>query len=953
MQESAIDELRREAEQFIPAERLISDPLRRLAYGTDASLYRLVPCLVVMVNTEAEVIRLLALCRRLRVPLTFRAAGTSLSGQAITDSVLVVLGDTWRDYAIAPDAGTIRLQPGIVGSSANRFLAPFGRKIGPDPASIDAAKIGGIAANNASGMCCGTRENSYHTLAGMRVVLADGAVLDTNDGGSVAQFRLSHAALLGQLAGLAQEVRGNSGLAARIRHKYRMKNTTGYGINALIDFDDPVDILIHLMIGSEGTLGFISEVTYRTVPDFADKATALMIFPTLEAACTAVIRLRRSPVAAVELMDRAALRSVEHKPGMPENIRELGAEGAALLVETRAEDALALTRQMDECLAAVEGIVMFSPPRFSTDPAECARFWAIRKGTFPSVGAVRDPGTTVLIEDVAFPVPRLAEATLELQALLHRHGYHQAIIFGHALEGNLHFVFTPDFGKPDEVERYRHFMAAVCDMVVNKYDGALKAEHGTGRNMAPFVRLEWGDEAVAVMQRIKMLFDPDGVLNPGVILSDDPEIHLKNLKPMPAADPLIDKCIECGFCEVKCPSHGLTLSPRQRIVGWREVARLEREAGSAEAAAEMRRAYRYPGLETCAACGLCTTACPVEIETGSLIKLLRGQEVGGLGRAVGNLAASQFGAATAASRTLLWMADQAHGLLGTTAMSAIGKGLRQITGDAVPLWTPAMPKATRMPVLSRSTLSSGDRIVYFPACTARTFGPARGDDGAVALPTATERLLRKAGFEPLFPDGLAQLCCGQPFESKGQADAADRKSAQLEAALYEASEGGRLPILFDTSPCSWRMKTFVGSRLNILDLVEGLHDLILPRLNLRPLPGPVALHVVCSVRKMGLEKKLEAIVRACCERVILPEDVQCCGWAGDKGWTTPELSRHALRHLGAAVAECESGVSTSRTCEIGLSFYGGIPYRSVVELVDACSEARSSGVTERHKQALL
>jgi D-lactate dehydrogenase len=173
----------------LPGARVITDALRRLAYGTDASFYRLVPQVVVVVDSEPEVLAALAVCRKHGAPMTFRAAGTSLSGQAISDSVLLVLGDGWRGATIGPDAATIRLQPGVIGGHANRLLAPHGRKIGPDPASIDAAKIGGIAANNASGMCCGTRENSYHTLAGMRVVLADGTVLDTEDAASVAAFR--------------------------------------------------------------------------------------------------------------------------------------------------------------------------------------------------------------------------------------------------------------------------------------------------------------------------------------------------------------------------------------------------------------------------------------------------------------------------------------------------------------------------------------------------------------------------------------------------------------------------------------------------------------------------------------------------------------------------------------------------------------------------------------------
>ena len=936
--------LQHELSGFIAPERLITDPLRLLAYGTDASFYRLVPQLVAVVESEQEVVGLLAACRRLRIPVTFRAAGTSLSGQAITDSVLVVLGHSWRGYAIAEGGATIRLQPGIIGATANRYLAPFGRKIGPDPASINAAKIGGIAANNASGMCCGTAQNSYQTLAAMRVVLADGAVLDTNDPASVVAFRRSHADLLEGLGSLARETKANQPLAARIRHKFRMKNTTGYGINALVDFDDPVDVLIHLMIGSEGTLGFISEITYRTVPEHPNKASALILFNDLKTACTAVSALKSTPVAAVELMDRASLRSVENESGLPAAIKSLGEAGAALLVEVSAPTAANLGGQIETVVAALAGLETAEPATFSTDPEECARFWHVRKGIFPAIGAIREIGTTVIIEDVAFPVPRLAEATLDLAALMQEHGYREGVIYGHALEGNLHFVFTQDFGTPEEVQRYQRFMEAMCRLVVEKYDGSLKAEHGTGRNMAPYVELEWGRDGYALMRRIKALLDPENLLNPGVIFNDDQQVHLKNLKPMPAADPIVDTCIECGFCEPRCPSHGLTLSPRQRIVGWREIARLERMGGEDKKVAELRSLYDYYGIDTCAGDGLCALACPVGIETGVLMKALRGRALSGTARRTADWAASHFGAVEQSVRVGLWTADRFHALLGPRLMQGMTQGLHRASGKAVPQWLPTMPKAVSFKPGSSAAgfLIGQEKVVYFPSCAARAMGPARGDPVQEALPTVTERLLTKAGFGVIYPRGLDGYCCGQPFESKGIAETADRKSAELEQALLEASQGGELPIVFDTSPCAYRMKRFLGERLRVSDINEFLHDAILPRLEIRKSSEAIAVHPVCSVRKMGLEGKLVKVAEACADRVTVPAEVGCCGWAGDKGFTTPELNQHALRDLKPALPEgCSRGYSTSRTCEIGLSQQGGIPYQSIVYLVDACSQSRA------------
>jgi D-lactate dehydrogenase len=879
----------------------------------------------------------LAACRDLGLPLTFRAAGTSLSGQAITDSVLVLLGDGWRGCDIRPGAETVRVQPGLIGAAANRRLAPHGRKIGPDPASIDAAMIGGIAANNASGMCCGTAQNSYHTLAGMRLVLADGAVLDTEDAASVAAFRASHAALLDGLADLARRVREQPALEARIRHKYRMKNTTGYGLNALVDFADPLDILTHLMIGSEGTLGFISAVVYRTVPEHADKASALVLFHDLGTACRAVTALKAAPVDAVELMDRPALRSVEGKPGLPDGIAALGPEGAALLIETRGADAAALARNIAAIDATLAAVPTAAPCAFTADPAECDKLWKVRKGMFPSVGAVRRAGTTVIIEDVAFPIERLAQATLDLQALMRRHGYDEGIIFGHALEGNLHFVFTQDFGTTAEVERYRRFMDDVAGLVVGKYDGALKAEHGTGRNMAPFVALEWGDDGRALMADIKRLFDPQGLLNPGVIVNDDPEAHLRHLKPMPAADALVDKCIECGFCEPKCPSKGLTLSPRQRIVGWREIARAESAGESAQA---LRSLYDYQGIDTCAACGLCATACPVGIETGVLIKSLRARRAGSLAKGVAKSLGANFGAVAAGMRLGLGGADLLHGLVGTRLMQGGLDGLRRVSGGRLPKWSPALARPVRFRARETIEDPAAEAIVYFPSCAARNMGAQRGDDPNVPLPTVAERLFRKAGYAVRYPQRLDALCCGQPFESKGLMAVADAKSAELEAALREASDGGQLPIVFDTSPCAYRMKRFVGGRLAIHDAIEFVHDAVLPRIDVERREQSIAVHAVCSVRKMGAVDKLVALARRCATEVTAPDEVQCCGFAGEKGFNVPELNEHALRHLRESLPEgCAGGYSSSRTCEIGLAERAGLPYKSIFYLVEACARA--------------
>ena len=924
-------------ERLIPRDRRFDDPLSTLAFGTDASFYRLIPQLVLRVESELEVVALLKLANAERVPVTFRAAGTSLSGQAISDSVLIVLGDHWNRRDIRGNGHQIRVQPGVIGAQANAALAPFKRKIGPDPASINAAKIGGIVANNSSGMCCGTAQNTYHTLAGLRLVLADGTVLDSESSSSIAAFRASHGGLLEQLAELGRQTRANLPLAGKIRHKYRLKNTTGFSINALIDFEDPLDILNHLMVGSEGTLGFISAVTYDTVPDHPHKASALIVFPDVGTCCKAVPLLKQQPVAAVELLDRRSLRSVENMAGMPQWVRGLSAGACALLIESRAATGALLHEQLAQVMAAIAHCPVEKQVDFSDDPLVYNQLWRIRKDTFPAVGAVRQTGTTVIIEDVTFPVEQLAEGVNRLLQLFDRHGYDEAIIFGHALEGNLHFVFTQGFDDPLQVARYEAFMGDVTQLVAVEYGGALKAEHGTGRNMAPFVELEWGTEAYQLMWQIKRLLDPRGILNPDVVLSEDPRIHLKNFKPMPAADDIVDTCIECGFCEPVCPSNGLTLTPRQRIVIWRDIQARKRAGIDI---AELERAYQRHGLDTCAATGLCAQRCPVGINTGDLVRKLRGTQAHSSRAA--NWLAEHFASAMQGARFTLYAANTAHRMLGTPLFARTTATLTKLSQGRLPQWTPAMPQPVqRLRLPEPATSDERPRVVYLAACVSRVMGPAASDQEQQTLFDKTCALLEKAGYQVVFPDNLNALCCGQPFASKGYAEQAEYKRQETLIALLKASRGGLDPIYCDTSPCTLRlMQDLADERLEIHDPVRFIRTYLLDRLEFEPQDAPIAVHVTCSTQHLGEAQALIDIARRCSRQVVIPEGIHCCGFAGDKGFTTPELNSHALRSLKEAVQYCDEGISTSRTCEIGLSRHSGIDYHGLVYLVDRVSRRK-------------
>ncbi|MNZ57863.1 putative FAD-linked oxidoreductase [compost metagenome] len=786
-------------------------------------------------------------------------------------------------------------------------------------------------------MCCGTAQNTYHTLAGMRLVLADGTRLDSEDPASVAAFEQSHASLLDELTRLARETRANTELAAKIRHKYRLKNTTGLSLNALIDYDQPLDILSHLLVGSEGTLGFISAVTYDTVVDHPNKASALIVFPDVETCCNAVTVLKSQPVSAVELLDRRSLRSVQDKPGMPAFVQQLSDGACALLIESRAATQALLHEQLAQIMASLAGFPVEKQVDFTEDAKENAKLWAIRKDTFPAVGAVRKTGTTVIIEDVTFPVEQLAIGVNRLIALFDKHRYDEAILFGHALEGNLHFVFTQGFNSAEEVARYQAFMDDVAQLVAVEFGGSLKAEHGTGRNMAPFVELEWGSDAYRLMWQLKRLLDPNGILNPDVVLSEDPQIHLKNLKPLPAADEIVDKCIECGFCEPVCPSKGLTLSPRQRIVMWRDI-QAKKRAGSDTR--ELERDYQYQGIDTCAATGLCAQRCPVGINTGELVKKLRAQAADHVKTA--DWLADNFHTALSGARFTLQAANGARRLLGAPRLSRLSASLSTLSHGRVPQWTPAMPQPLKAVQFTPASNDARPRVVYLAACVSRVMGPAAADREQTSLLDKTRALLEKAGYQVIFPDNQDNLCCGQPFASKGYAEQAEHKRQELINALLHASRGGLDPIYCDTSPCTLRLvQDLAETRLDLYDPVRFIRTHLVDKLEFTPQDEPIAVHVTCSTQHLGESQALIDLARRCSKQVVVPEGIHCCGFAGDKGFTTPELNAHSLRSLKDAVQYCSEGISTSRTCEIGLSNHGGIDYHGLVYLVDRVTRARA------------
>ena len=995
--------------QILPSDRIYTDELRTLGWGTDASFYRQIPKVVIRSDGEEEISKIVQLCKRYKLPFTFRAAGTSLSGQSCTDSVLIVAGKHWEKYEVGENQDTIKLQPGIVGARVNEILKPYGRVFPPDPASIGSAMVGGIVINNASGMNCGVHANSDRMMVSARIILTDGTILDTGDEESRQNFRNTHPEFLAKIEALRDKVRADEELASRIRTKYSIKNVTGLNLRPLIAYDDPFDIIAHSMVGSEGTLAFLSEVTMKTLHDYKYKASAMVYFLTMKESCEAVVAMKKLKaddedlkmsaenlmVKSAEMLDYMSLNSVDDpvflqykkdvdagkiagvEPGDYHNL-------TAILTETKGITHEQLLEKIEKIKACLGQFKLYIPAEFTEDPAVYGKYWAIRSGIFPSVGGTRPIGTSCLIEDVAFPIESLPEATVKLQKLIADHGYDDACIYGHAFEGNYHFILNQSFADEHEVARYAEMMRDVAKLVVEGYDGSLKAEHGTGRNMAPFVKYEWGEKAYEAMKELKQIFDPEGLLNQGVIFNDDPECFIKCLKPLPVLDfdfksvpdgghYLMDpklstaketieqvkranKCIECGFCEVNCMSCGLTLSSRMRIAVQREIRELEATGRDPQRVATLKKQYKYYGDQTCATDGLCSTSCPMKINTGELTHLIRQMDMNNshLGYQVGEFAANHMAGIKSGLRVVLDVAHAAHVTLGPKLMTTVCRTMNKM---GMPLWTTAMPKKHRQPKKSDLTQFIIDRslphnqpteenplkVVYFPSCINQTMGQSKHGGKIHDLVDEVIQLMAKAGYEVIFPEGMEKMCCGQIWESKGMLDIADRKSAELEKALWEASEKGKYPVLCAQSPCLHRMKK-VMKKMKLYEPAEFIMKYLVERLDFHPIDRPIALHITCSTRQMGVANDLINLAKMCSTKVYLPEGVGCCGFAGDRGFTFPELNKYGLRKLRPQIEanHIEVGYSNSRTCEIGLETNTGIPYMSIVYLVNECTTKKES-----------
>ena len=919
-------------------DRVYTDHLRRYAYGVDASCYSYLPKVVVKAEDEREVRRLIRLCQQCGTPFTFRAAGSSLSGQCSSEDVLIVCNDGFKKMEVIDDGKALKCECGVIGSDANDLLKPYNRKIGPDPATLATALVGGILNNNSSGMCCGTAQNSYKTIRSIRVVLLDGTVLDTSDKKSIEQFLREKPQMVEEILQLRKEILADEELTHLIHHKYKIKNTTGYGLNSLVDFEDIIDIINHLFIGSEGTLGFVSEIVYNTVEDVPHKGCGLMFFSTLNDASLAVVALAnmgREKVVAAEMMDYQSLKAVQTLENVPDFVREVPEGTSAILFQTESYSKQTVDENLAFIKEQLKDIPTAIPSLYSQDPKEYDSWWAIRKGILPIVGGQRRKGTTVITEDVCFQIEDFTKGIEMLTELFHKYDFVDGgVIFGHALSGNVHFNITPDFSDPKDTKNFGDLVKEMSERV-SGFGGSLKAEHGTGRMVAPFVEMEWGKKAYEINRRIKAIFDPERILNPDVMITDDPDVYKKNLKAQCVIDDAFTICMECGFCEKHCPSRNLTLTPRQRIALLRETKRLENE-GNFTLASELRKGYEYFGVDTCAACSMCKGLCPLSIDTAQIALSMR--RIDPPAPELAKKIYDNFSTTLQMCRAGVSLEGIAGSIITQKAISKITEGLHGVTG-VTPYVPKTTPKANRYKLKNRIKPTNFEKVVYFSTCANRAFKPNQGYDDDRSLQQVVESLCNKAHIDIIYPEHIENLCCGLSFENYD--DVHERAVKDLHDALMKASQNGKYPIMIDHSACFNHAFKHMPD-LEINDISEFLCKYVVPHLDIEKCDERVIVHKQCKIKSLNKSQYIEDLARLCTDHVFNIKSFACDGFAGQKGFFTPELNKSATKDLAGEIAEYGAtlGVSSSSTCEIGLGENGGIPFVGVAFLLDRCSKAK-------------
>ncbi len=920
---------------------VLFDSLHRTLYSTAACIYQVLPLGAVVPRHEGDVLAVLEYARRQQIPITARGGGSGLAGQTLGSGIILDFSKHFRRVTeIDPERRTVRVQPGVVHAQLNRILRRHGMHFAPDPSSSPFCTIGGMLANNAGGSHTirhgATREN---TLS-LRVALADGSVIDTlplphpaaGPRGPGAQSRL--------VSGLASIVERHRELIDRSAPRTR-RNSSGYALREALN--GSVD-LTQVIIGSEGTLGLILDATLRIVPVPAAKATALVLFDDLQRAGEAVVRILEVRPSAVELLDRTFVQVIrEADPGVGASL-PAGTE-AILIVELDGDD----PREVQTRMTALAERLTSAPPlatevRRGMRPEDAARIWAVRKAASPILS--RREGTrrnTRFIEDAAVRPEQMAEFVGRLRTLLSKHGL-AAAIFGHAGDCNLHCNPMLNQKDPRDLRLMETVAEEFVDMVIGM-GGSLSGEHGDGRLRTPFLRRAYGG-LVDVFGEVKALFDPDRLLNPGIIVHDGSyrlTDHLRygdGYRLVATSTPIddaawqkeIEKCHGCGACRNYCP---VAVETGDEAASARAKANLLRAVITGRLDPGLVASAEFKGImDLCVNCRLCHSECPTAIDIPGMAIMAKEIYVRARGKGVTDRLLTSPGPML---RLGTLLAPVANAALRLRAARGLMEALTGIAAKRRMQPFAAQPLEARLP----SVDPEGRKVAYFHGC----FGGYQDveEEGRAAV-----ELLQHLGCSVAIPP---QECCGIAAITYGHLDdvrsAAERNVATLldcarrgYEVLYSAPSCGLAlvedyPRLLGTPQSEVLARHIRDIHEYVLDILQG--DAAL-RARLRPVPLRITYHNPCHLQARGMGGEVVSLLRLVpgVEVVPIGED-HCCGIAGTFGMKEKnfDLSMRIGKPLFESIEATGVGVVATGcgTCKIQIEQGSGLPVVHPIRIV--------------------
>ena len=934
---------------------VLFSPVDRILYSTAACIYQIEPLGAVRPRHEADVLAVLEYARRHRLPITPRGGGSGLTGGTLGRGIVLDLSKHFRQVRdIDPERGTVRVQPGVIQAELNRALRPHGVHFAPDPSSSNWCTVGGMVANNAGGSHTvghgATRENHVS----IRLALANGEVIDTAPVGAADLDAPVDTAR--RLARGVKEIAAR-GRAAIDRHQpTTRRNSSGYALREAVR-GDVVD-LGPLVCGSEGTLGIVLDATLRTVPIPKAKATALVLFDDLEKAGAAVVEVLKSRPAAVELLDRIFVEVVRQADPSLGATFPAGTE-AILIVEVDGDEEREVRGRLDAIGAAlVDRLRLATEVRKATRPEDTARGWAVRKAASPILsrreGKLRN---TRFIEDAAVHPERMAEFVRSLRALLRRHGL-QAAIFGHAGDCNLHCNPLMNQRDPAHLDLMETIAAEFTDLVIG-LGGSLSGEHGDGRLRTPFLSRAYGP-LVELFSEVKRLFDPEGILNPGIIVHDGASRLTDGLRygaeyarvaTTTALDDdvwqrEIEKCHGCGACRHYCP---VAVETGDEAATARAKGNLLRAAisGRVPAGSIATDAFKQV-MDLCVNCRLCHSECPTAIDIPGMAILAKEAYV----RARGKRRADRV---LTASGPLLKMGT-ATAPIANAAMKAplLRRLMEPITGLAAERRMPDFdpePLQPRVP----SVDPDGDKVAYFHGC----FGGYQDVEGEGR---AAIQLLEALGCTVAVPP---QECCGIAAITYGHLDDVRPAAARNVATFLDLLRRGYTP-LYSAPSCGLALVEDAPRLLGtpqaevlarhlrdvgdyVLERLEARPDL---RARLQPVPLRLTYHNPCHFQARGMGDSVLRLLRLVpgVEVVPIVKD-HCCGIAGTFGMKScnfdqsMRMGRPLFESIGATgVPVVATGCGT---CKIQIEQGSGLTVVHPIKVVRDSLLGRVSAVSPR------